>query len=153
MVKSSANTSTVSEVDADEGKSYSELLKFLNPIAKPLAGKKLTKKIYKCVKKAKGEKTCVFRGVKEVQKALKKGGKGMVIFAGDTQPIEVMCHLPVMCEDANLKYCYVPSKHDLGKAMGSTKPTCCIMIKEGGEAYKKSYAECVSGIQELPTPY
>ena len=46
----------------------------------------------------------------QVQKFLKKGEKGFVVFAGDTRPIEVMCHLPIMCEDADVPYCYVPAK-------------------------------------------
>lgn len=33
-----------------------------------------------------------------------------MILAGDTLPIEVYCHLPVMCEDQNLPYVYIPSK-------------------------------------------
>lgn len=32
------------------------------------------------------------------------------MFAGDTLPIDVYCHLPVMCEDRSLPYAYVPSK-------------------------------------------
>lgn len=31
--------------------SYEEKLRYTNPIAKPMAPKKLTKKIYKCIKK------------------------------------------------------------------------------------------------------
>lgn len=34
----------------------------------------------------------------------------IVVMAGDTLPIEVYCHLPVMCEDRNLPYAYIPSK-------------------------------------------
>jgi len=34
----------------------------------------------------------------------------IVILAGDTRPIEVICHLPVICEENGLPYCYVPSK-------------------------------------------
>lgn len=41
--------------EADSGDvieiSYEEKLKYTNPIAKPMASKKLTKKIYKCIKK------------------------------------------------------------------------------------------------------
>lgn len=33
-----------------------------------------------------------------------------MVLAGDTLPIEVYCHLPVMCEDRNLPYVYIPSK-------------------------------------------
>lgn len=34
-------------------KSYQELIANVNPIAQPLASKKLSKKLYKCVKKGK----------------------------------------------------------------------------------------------------
>lgn len=33
-----------------------------------------------------------------------------VVLAGDVTPIDVYSHLPVMCEDRNIPYCYVPSK-------------------------------------------
>lgn len=32
------------------------------------------------------------------------------MLAGDTLPIDVYCHIPIMCEDRNLPYAYVPSK-------------------------------------------
>lgn len=34
----------------------------------------------------------------------------IMVLAGDTLPVEVYCHLPVMCEDRNLPYIYIPSK-------------------------------------------
>lgn len=34
----------------------------------------------------------------------------IMVLAGDTLPVEVYCHLPVMCEDQNLPYIYIPSK-------------------------------------------
>ena len=33
-----------------------------------------------------------------------------VIIAGDTTPIEVICHMPLVCEESNTPYCYTPSK-------------------------------------------
>lgn len=33
-----------------------------------------------------------------------------MVLAGDTLPIDVYCHLPVMCEDRSLPYAYIPSK-------------------------------------------
>ncbi|XP_023609714.1 H/ACA ribonucleoprotein complex subunit 2 isoform X2 [Myotis lucifugus] len=90
-------------------RTYQELLVNLNPIAQPLASRRLTRKLYKCIKKAVKQKQ-IWRGVKEVQKFVNKGEKGIMILAGDTLPIEVYCHLPVMCEDRNLPYVYIPSK-------------------------------------------
>uniref|UniRef100_A0A3P9J210 H/ACA ribonucleoprotein complex subunit 2 n=2 Tax=Oryzias TaxID=8089 RepID=A0A3P9J210_ORYLA len=102
------------KLDAEEPagvpeRSYHELIANLNPIAQPLASRKLSKKLYKCVKKAARVKN-IRRGVKEVQKFINKGEKGIVVLAGDTLPIEVYCHLPVMCEDRSLPYAYIPSK-------------------------------------------
>nr|XP_057942550.1 H/ACA ribonucleoprotein complex subunit 2-like protein [Doryrhamphus excisus] len=139
--------------DAEEAspeKSYQELLANQNAIAQPLASKKLSKKLYKCVKKASKLKN-IRRGVKEVQKFINKGENGIVILAGDTLPIEVYCHLPVMCEDRNLPYAYIPSKVDLGASAGSKRPTCVIMIKPHAD-YQEAYDECVDEVSSLPKP-
>lgn len=34
----------------------------------------------------------------------------LVIIAGDISPIDVITHVPILCEDANIPYIYVPSK-------------------------------------------
>lgn len=51
------------EIAAADGneKSYHELIANVNPIAQPLASKKLSKKLYKCVKKGKNPKNCCER--------------------------------------------------------------------------------------------
>ncbi|TRZ03799.1 hypothetical protein DNTS_027793, partial [Danionella cerebrum] len=131
-------------------KSYNELIANINPIANPLASRKLTKKLYKCVKKASKVKQ-LRRGIKEVQKFIKKGETGIVVLAGDTLPVEVYCHLPIMCEDKNLPYAYVPSKTDLGSSAGSKRPTCVIMIKPHDD-YKDAYDECLEEVNCLPKP-
>jgi H/ACA ribonucleoprotein complex subunit 2 len=104
-------------------------------IAKPLASKKTTKKLHKLVKKATQSKY-VRRGVKEVVKALRKGEKGFCIIAGDISPIDVITHLPILCEDKNVPYFYVPSKHDLGAAASTKRPTSCILVSP-----KESFSE------------
>merc|ERR1712105_492068 len=74
-------------------------------IAKPMASRKLTKKLYKCVRKAsKGDKNQFYRGIKSVLKAIKKGESGFVLFAGDTEPVEIICHLPLVCEEVDVPY-------------------------------------------------
>ncbi|KAL7853792.1 hypothetical protein AOLI_G00206360 [Acnodon oligacanthus] len=142
-------TGTEEEAGATE-KSYQDLILNINPIANPLASRKLSKKLYKCVKKAAKLKQ-IRRGVKEVQKFVNKGETGIVVLAGDTLPIDVYCHLPVMCEDRNLPYAYIPSKVDLGSSAGSKRPTCVIMIKPHDE-YKETYDECLEEVSALPKP-
>ena len=58
--------------------------------------------LYKCIKKGMKQKTYVRNGLKDVQARIRKGERGIVVFAGDVTPIEVMCHLPAVCEEKNL---------------------------------------------------
>lgn len=147
---------------------YDERKKFVSIIAKPLADEKLTKKVLKLAKRA-AKRRQIKRGVKEVVKALRKGAKGVVVLAGDISPIDVLTHIPVVCEDAGVPYVYVPSKEELGAAALSKRPTSCMLllpkappprkskdgkeVKEEDEAEAKevaeAYAECEKKIKEL----
>jgi ribosomal protein L7Ae-like RNA K-turn-binding protein len=49
---------------------------------------------------------------------LKRGDKGLCLIAGDIYPIDVISHLPILCEEKETPYIYVPSKHDLGECSG-----------------------------------
>merc|ERR1712203_151301 len=124
-------------------------LKFVSVIAKPMASKKLTKKIYKLIKKGSKHKTYVRNGLKDVQSRIRKGEKGLVIFAGDVTPIEVMCHMPAVCEEKGLPYVYTPSRQLLGTAMGVKRGSLMVLIR-GHEDYKELFEECKSEIEKLP---
>jgi H/ACA ribonucleoprotein complex subunit 2 len=83
--------------------------RYISCIAKPLASKKTTKKLHKLVKKASTAKH-ISRGVKEVVKAIRKGAKGLCVIAGDISPIDVITHIPVLCEGryAHHTHMYIP---------------------------------------------
>merc|ERR1712168_635197 len=85
---SEMETSTLDESQATEERaSYEEQIKLVNAISTPMASKKLTKRVFKCAKKASKEKTNgLRRGVKDVLKFIKKGEKGLAVLAGDTFP-------------------------------------------------------------------
>jgi H/ACA ribonucleoprotein complex subunit 2 len=100
----------------------------LSPIASPLAGESLTKKLLKLVKRASKVKHCLKRGVKEVVKCTRKDEQGLCIIAGDISPIDVITHLPILCEEKRIAYCYVQSKAALGAAAQTKRPTSCVMI-------------------------
>uniref|UniRef100_A0A453PGP9 H/ACA ribonucleoprotein complex subunit 2 n=1 Tax=Aegilops tauschii subsp. strangulata TaxID=200361 RepID=A0A453PGP9_AEGTS len=100
----------------------------LAPIAKPLAGKKLSKKTLKLVRRA-SEAKCLKRGVKEVVKSIRRGSKGLLcVIAGNISPIDVITHLPILCEEANVPYIYVTSKEELATAGTTKRPTCCVLV-------------------------
>jgi H/ACA ribonucleoprotein complex subunit 2 len=109
-------------------KTYEERVKAVNCIAHPLAPKKSTKKAHKLVKKAAGAKQ-IRRGVKEVIKGIRKGEKGLAILAGDIYPLDVISHIPVLLEEKDIPYLFVPSKQDLGAAASTKRPTSVVLIK------------------------
>ena len=41
--------------------------------------------------------------------------------AADASPLEIILHLPLLCEDMNVPYIFVSSKADLGQACGTTR--------------------------------
>ena len=145
--------------DADEGdKTLSGDYKtrlFVSPIADPLASDKLSKKLLKLIKKAMKDKL-VKRGVKETVKAVRKGEKGIVIIAADISPIDVLSHLPLLCEDKSIPYMYVKSRAEIGEACKTKRPTSCVMInipdKKKHESTTEPFEECKSKIVEI-NPY
>ena len=124
---------------------------FVSPIADPLAGDKFTKKILKLIKKGMKDKL-VKRGVKETVKAVRKGQKGLVIIAADISPIDVLSHLPILCEDKSIPYMYVKSRAEVGEACKTKRPTSCVMImkpeKSKHEGTHESYDECKEKVLE-----
>lgn len=100
------------------------------------------------------------RGVKECVKAIRKSPAtlpgsneappGIVILAADISPMDVISHIPVLCEDHNIPYLYVPSRAELGAAGSTKRPTSVVMItpkqgkgaeKESADEWKEAYAE------------
>ncbi|KAF2848152.1 L30e-like protein [Plenodomus tracheiphilus IPT5] len=136
----------------------------LVPFAFPLAdNEKEVKKILKTVKKSAKSKT-LRRGVKEVVKALRKSAasgpsssdltnpSAIVVIAADISPMDVISHIPVLCEDHNVPYIYIKSRAQLGEASATKRPTSVVMIakdrtgKKGGKEeddaeFKESYVE------------
>jgi H/ACA ribonucleoprotein complex subunit 2 len=87
----------------------------VSPIATPLSNEKLTGRVLKMVRKAAKAKRAR-RGVKEVVKALRKKEKGIMILSGNVTPIDVISHIPILCEEANIPYVFVPAKEELGRS-------------------------------------
>ncbi|KAJ7507817.1 RNA-binding protein [Mycena galericulata] len=137
----------------------------LSPLAHPLAQKKLLKKLHKTIKKASKARQ-VKRGVKEVVKGIRKGEKGLLILAADINPIDIISHLPVLSEEAQIPYIFVSSKEELGNASSTKRPTSCVMIcpdqkkkgkpKEGvveekDDDYRELYDEVYQEVEKLDT--
>ncbi|KAJ0356255.1 hypothetical protein COL154_010950, partial [Colletotrichum chrysophilum] len=90
------------------------------------------------------------RGVKEVVKTLRKSPAsgpsntafpGVVIIAGDISPMDVISHIPVLCEDHNVPYIFVTSRAELGAAAKTKRPTSVVMVTEKRSAADAKKAE------------
>eukprot|EP01062_Namystynia_karyoxenos_P015820 TRINITY_DN15771_c0_g1_i1.p3 TRINITY_DN15771_c0_g1~~TRINITY_DN15771_c0_g1_i1.p3 ORF type:complete len:188 (+),score=96.91 TRINITY_DN15771_c0_g1_i1:88-651(+) len=123
--------------DAAEGEAAAaaegEISRLRIPIAYPFSEdhENLTKKLLKLVKDATQQKGMV-RGIKEVTKLVRKdkAGDTLVILAADVSPLDCIAHMPVLLENKEVPYIWVPSRHDLGTAALSKRPTSTIMIRK-----------------------
>lgn len=55
--------------------------------------------------------------------------------AADATPLEILLHLPLLCEDKNVPYVFVKSKQALGRACGVSRSViaCSITVNEGSQ--------------------
>ena len=76
----------------------------------------------------------VKKGTNEVTKAIERGISKLVVIAEDVEPPEVVAHLPILCEERGAAYAFVPSKQDLGKALGIDVTSAAAAILDAGDA-------------------
>ena len=51
------------------------------------------------------------KGANEATKTLNRNLAELIVMAADAEPIEILLHLPLLCEDKNVPYVFVKSKH------------------------------------------
>lgn len=69
-----------------------------NPKAFPLSDADLTVSILDLVQQASNYKQ-LKKGANEATKTLNRGITDIIIMAADTEPLEILLHLPLLCED------------------------------------------------------
>jgi U4/U6 small nuclear ribonucleoprotein SNU13 len=100
--------------------------------AYPLAPSELSKVILSLVQQA-SQSQQLKKGANEATKTLNRGISEFVVLAADTEPLAILLHLPLLCEDKNTPYVFVPSKVALGRACGVSRPViaCSITTNDG----------------------
>jgi large subunit ribosomal protein L7Ae len=76
----------------------------------------------------------VKKGTNEVTKAIERGISKLVVIAEDVEPPEVVAHLPILCEEHGIPYGFVPSRQELGKALGIDVTSAAAAILDPGDA-------------------
>ncbi|CAH1731793.1 unnamed protein product [Aphis gossypii] len=106
----------------------------VNPKAYPLADQQMTKTILNLVQQAMNYKQ-LRKGANEATKTLNRGISEFIVCAADAEPLEIVLHLPLLCEDKNVPYVFIRSKLALGRACGVSRPViaCSITTDEGSQ--------------------
>ncbi|OLL23194.1 ribonucleoprotein-associated protein [Neolecta irregularis DAH-3] len=113
-----------------------------NAKAFPLAEEGLTQKILDLVQQASHYKQ-LKKGANEATKTLNRGISEFIIMAADTEPIEILLHLPLLCEDKNVPYIFVPSKAALGRACGVSRPVISASVTSNEASDLKPQIETI----------
>ncbi|MGH9974723.1 MAG: 50S ribosomal protein L7Ae [Nitrososphaeraceae archaeon] len=95
--------------------------------------KDLVNVIYEAVRVAK-QSGKVRRGTNETTKSIERGNTKLVVIAENVEPPEVVAHLPILCEERNTPYIFVPSKEQLGASLGMDVGSAAATILDPGEA-------------------
>eukprot|EP00050_Salpingoeca_kvevrii_P006137 m.287659 g.287659 ORF g.287659 m.287659 type:complete len:128 (+) comp11822_c0_seq1:268-651(+) len=106
----------------------------VNPKAYPLAPDALTTTIVDLVQQATNYKQ-LKKGANEATKCLNRGIAEFVVLAADTEPLEILLHLPLLAEDKNVPYVFIKSKTILGRACGVSRPViaAAVTVNDGSQ--------------------
>ncbi len=97
------------------------------------ASKDIVNAVYEAVRVAK-QSGKVRKGTNETTKAIERGVSKLVVIAADVEPPEVVAHLPILCEERNAAFIFVPSKQQLGASLGIDVGSAAATIIDPGEA-------------------
>jgi large subunit ribosomal protein L7Ae len=95
--------------------------------------KDLVSAVYEAIRLAK-QSGKVRKGTNETTKSIERGTSRLTVIAEDVEPPEVVAHLPILCEERNTAYIFVPSKQQLGASLGIDVGSAAATILEAGEA-------------------
>ena len=79
----------------------------------------------------------VKKGINETTKSIERRAAQFVVIAGDVSPEEIVIHIPMLCKDKGVPYAFVPTKKELGGAIGIIVGTSAIAVENAGGAAEK----------------
>ncbi len=111
--------------------------------------KELADKAYEALEIAR-DTGKITKGTNEVTKAMERGDALLVLIAEDIDPPEIAAHMPVLAEEKEIPYVYIPTKDELGEAAGLNVGTASAGITDAGEATEliKDVAEKVEELKK-----
>jgi len=93
----------------------------------PLADERTTQRLLDLVQQASHYHQ-LKKGANETTKTLNRGTAEIVVLAADTEPLAILLHIPLVAEDKNVPYVFVPSKIALGRSCGVGRAVIAVSI-------------------------
>ena len=109
----------------------------------------LANKIYDMIDLNKNGR--VKKGSNEVTKSAERGTAQFIILAEDVNPPELLAHIPLICEEKDIPYGYVPSQEFLAKGVGLAKgaSAASVAVMEITKSAQEKFHEVVEEIKAL----
>ena len=83
-------------------------------------------------------------------KTLNRGIAELIVMAADAEPLEILLHLPLLCEDKNVPYVFVPNKQALGRSCGVSRPVIAASVTTNeGSQLKNQIQQLKEKIERL----
>ena len=71
--------------------------------------------------------------------------KRIIILAADVSPVDVIAHIPILCEKKKMSYVFINSREALGTASQTKRPTSVVLLLQPAEdnKYRETYDKLV----------
>lgn len=74
------------------------------------------------------------KGTNETTKAIERNLAKLVVIAEDIEPPEVVAHLPILCDERSIPFVFVPTRSQMGPALGIDLGAAAACIIEPGDS-------------------
>ena len=111
--------------------------------------KEISDAAYEALRQAK-QTGKIRKGTNETTKAIERGIAKLVIIAEDVEPPEVVAHLPMICEERSVPFVFVPTRANMGPALGIDVGAASACIIESGDA-QPLIDQVVAAVSKLKT--
>jgi large subunit ribosomal protein L7Ae len=109
--------------------------------------KEISDAAYEALRQAK-QTGKIRKGTNETTKAIERGIAKLVIIAEDVEPPEVVAHLPIICQERTVPFVFVPTRANMGPALGIDVGAASACIIEPGDA-QPLIDQVVSAVSKL----
>ncbi|CAL5970515.1 Ribosomal_protein L7Ae [Hexamita inflata] len=119
----------------------------IDPRCYPLANEDLTAQVHNLIQQATtlDAVTC---GANQVTKQLNHGKATLVVLAADCDPLEIILHLVLVCEDKGVPYVFVPSQQVIGNLAQLSKSVAAMCFSKH-DAIQHELLEIVKKVEMI----